>query len=55
MVINYSRSESDARATLQACEDAGAQAILVRADVSGSTTLTGGPARANENRDTRTE
>ncbi len=34
VVVNYSRSEDDARATLQACQDVGAQAILVKADVA---------------------
>ncbi|MEO8627207.1 MAG: SDR family oxidoreductase [Betaproteobacteria bacterium] len=34
VVVNYSRSEAEAKATLQACEQAGAEAILVRADVA---------------------
>ena len=34
VVINYTKSEADARATMQACEAAGAQALLVRADVA---------------------
>jgi 3-oxoacyl-[acyl-carrier protein] reductase len=33
-VVNYTRSEQDARETLQACQAAGAEAILVKADVS---------------------
>jgi 3-oxoacyl-[acyl-carrier protein] reductase len=34
VVVNYSRSEDDAKATVKACEDAGAEAILVKADVA---------------------
>jgi 3-oxoacyl-[acyl-carrier protein] reductase len=34
VVVNYTRSEADARETLKACQDAGAEAILVQADVS---------------------
>lgn len=34
VVVNYSRSEDDARATVRLVEEAGAQALLVRADVS---------------------
>lgn len=34
VVINYTRSETEARATLQVCEDLGAEAILCQADVS---------------------
>ena len=34
VVVNYSRSEKDARATVQACQDAGAEALLVQADVA---------------------
>jgi 3-oxoacyl-[acyl-carrier protein] reductase len=33
-VVNYSRSEAAARETLKACIDAGAEAILVQADVA---------------------
>lgn len=34
VVVNYSKSEGEAQAVLAACETAGAEAILVRADVS---------------------
>jgi len=34
LLINYSRSETEAKASLQACRDAGADALLVRADVA---------------------
>lgn len=34
VVVNYSKSEEAARATLAACEAAGAEALLVRADVA---------------------
>lgn len=34
VLINYSRSEAEAGAAAQACRDAGADALLVRADVS---------------------
>jgi NAD(P)-dependent dehydrogenase (short-subunit alcohol dehydrogenase family) len=34
VVVNWSRSETEAKATLAACEAAGAEAILVQADVS---------------------
>jgi NAD(P)-dependent dehydrogenase (short-subunit alcohol dehydrogenase family) len=34
VVVNYSRSEGEARETLAACEAAGAEALLVRADVA---------------------
>lgn len=34
VVVNYSRSEADARATEQACRAAGAQTLLLQADVS---------------------
>lgn len=34
VVINYTKSEAEAKETLAACEKAGAEAILVRADVS---------------------
>ena len=34
IVVNYSRSEPEAQATAQACRDAGAEAIVVQADVS---------------------
>src|SRR5690349_4848495 len=34
LVVNYTRSEADARQTLKACTDAGAEAILVQADVA---------------------
>jgi 3-oxoacyl-[acyl-carrier protein] reductase len=34
VVVNYSRSERDAQETLKACQDAGAEAILVKADVA---------------------
>ena len=34
VVINYTRSETEARATLQVCEDLGAEAILCQGDVS---------------------
>ena len=34
VVVNYSKSEAAARETLSACEAAGAQAILVKADVA---------------------
>ena len=34
VVVNYSRSEAEAKETLRACEQAGAEAILVRADVA---------------------
>ena len=34
VVINYSKSEKDAKQTLEACRDAGTEAILVKGDVS---------------------
>jgi 3-oxoacyl-[acyl-carrier protein] reductase len=34
VVINYSRSEAEARATVEACEKLGAETLLCRADVS---------------------
>ncbi len=34
VVVNYSKSEEAARATLKACTDAGAEALLVQADVA---------------------
>jgi NAD(P)-dependent dehydrogenase (short-subunit alcohol dehydrogenase family) len=34
VVVNYSRSERDAQQTLKACQDAGAEAILIKADVA---------------------
>lgn len=34
VVVNYTKSEADARATLEACRAAGSQAILVKGDVS---------------------
>ncbi len=34
VVVNYSKSEEAARATLRACTDAGAEALLVQADVA---------------------
>ena len=34
VVVNYSKSEDTARATLKACEAAGGEALLVKADVS---------------------
>ncbi len=34
VVVNWSRSEHEARETLQACQQAGGEAILVQADVS---------------------
>jgi 3-oxoacyl-[acyl-carrier protein] reductase len=34
VVINYSRSEAEARATLKACEAAGGEATVVKADVA---------------------
>lgn len=34
VVINYSKSEKDARQTLKACQDAGAETLLVKGDVS---------------------
>ena len=34
VVINYSRSETEAKATLKACEAAGGEAIIVKADVA---------------------
>ena len=34
VLINYSRSEVEAQTAAQACRDAGADALLVRADVS---------------------
>jgi 3-oxoacyl-[acyl-carrier protein] reductase len=34
VVVNYSRSENEAHDTLAACENAGAQALLVKADVA---------------------
>ncbi|HUX24307.1 MAG TPA: glucose 1-dehydrogenase [Burkholderiales bacterium] len=34
VVVNYSKSEEAARATLKACETAGGEALLVRADVA---------------------
>jgi 3-oxoacyl-[acyl-carrier protein] reductase len=34
VVINYSKSEKDARETVKACQDAGAETLLVKGDVS---------------------
>ena len=34
VVINYTKSETEAKATLAACEAAGAEALLFKADVS---------------------
>src|SRR5262252_1197609 len=34
VLINYSKSEAEAKASLEACRNAGADALLVRADVS---------------------
>ncbi|MBU2289390.1 MAG: SDR family NAD(P)-dependent oxidoreductase, partial [Gammaproteobacteria bacterium] len=34
VVVNYSRSRTEAEETLAACESAGAEALLVQADVS---------------------
>jgi len=34
VVVNYSKSEDAARATLKACEAAGGEALLVKADVA---------------------
>lgn len=34
VVVNYSKSEEAARATQKACEEAGAEVLLVKADVA---------------------
>ena len=34
VVINYSKSEKDAKETVKACQDAGAETLLVKGDVS---------------------
>src|SRR5436189_6443379 len=36
VVINYTKSEADARATAEQCERAGVETLLVRADVSAA-------------------
>ena len=40
VVINYSRSESEARQSQLACERAGAETLLVRADVAQAVSYT---------------
>ncbi|MEN5110092.1 SDR family NAD(P)-dependent oxidoreductase [Pseudomonas sp. TWI672] len=39
VIINYSRSEASARATVEACEAAGAQTMLLQCDVSDETSV----------------